>query len=1159
MKPAPHILAASIRTALGLLPLATTPALPVMASPASSTDGSYPASALTVSYPVPAAAPYTVQYSVTPLEHDLRRYTQRSSMPVRVGEQEISYSEAAGQPVVRSGNPGFDALFTLAGLEMAQNSVSQIRDGSYNGGQPISCNCFETGASWHYVWTRDLSYAASLGLGMLDPRRVRNSLEFKLSGYRSGIAPASAVAGSSDGLQIIQDTGSGGSWPVSTDRVSWAFGADEALKALAPDERRAFARTALRALSNTLENDRLAAYDSSDGLYTGEQSFLDWREQSYAPWITSDLASMASSKALSTNAAHYKALTLAAQLAREQDQPALAQRYEDWAAALKRAINQHLWQADTGLYSSLTAGHFDGAALYKYDWLGQSLAIITGIADERQAASILAHYPHGPMGAPVIYPQQPDTAIYHNRAIWPFVTAFGLRAAAMAGNSAVADAAYQTLIRGAATNLSNMENMEWLSGLPMLKDQRDGKDLSGPVINSRRQLWSVGAYLGMVVGNVFGVQTTQHGIALQPFVTARLRREQFAGSDSISLRHLNLRGKQLQVTLRLPAASQSEGYYRVAGISLNGQPASASIDWAALADDNHIVITLGTLQAGQQKIQRVHAAPLAQDSAVTAPAEPQQVALARGSFGFPTLSFSAPPQGVRYNVYRNGRLAVQGLTSSSWADRRAPLLGQGAADNLCYSMEAVHQASGHRSHHTPLVCLHSGLEIAADDARFQSGISAEQGRIAGWGAGSDTLSVSGLRAERAGRYAVQLKYRNAAHHINLGISGGVKWMTLSDAAGRIVAQGVVQLPHNAAISWSTPLTAQLQAGSYRMQLGDFYNMSYLQSNSSYADAGGMQGPSNRFDLYGLRLLPLAATTTPNADHAANGGAAAAVAASDHSVTAGSTAVATAAAAQLPALPPRGSVQITAPIASPQLGNQRQLRIYLPPGYERDTAQRYPVLYMHDGQNLFDPASAAYGAAWEIAGVMDRLIANGEVAPVIIVGIDNNADRIAEYTPCCDARHGGGKLDAYLTFVADMVKPWVDAHLRTRPEREHTAIMGSSLGGIASVYMAQHRPDVFSMAASLSGSFWWNQQALVRQPPAHLPVRFYLDAGTSSDGLEDTEKMRDALLAQGYRAHTELEFYAAEAAIHNERSWAARVERPLRWLYPASPAHPVSSH
>lgn len=1152
MKPTLHILSASIRTALGLL---AASALPVLASDATNADthGSAAASTLTVSYPVPSAAPYTVQYSVTPLEQGLRRYTQRSSMPVRVGAQEISYSEVAGQPVVRSGNAGFDALFSLAGLEMAQNSVSQIRDGSYNGGQPISCNCFETGEYWHYVWTRDLSYAASLGLGMLDPRRVRNSLEFKLSGYRTGVTPAASVAGSSDGLQIIQDTGSGGSWPVSTDRVSWAFGADEALKALAPDERRAFARTALRALSNTLENDRLAAYDSSDGLYTGEQSFLDWREQSYAAWITGDLASMASSKALSTNAAHYKALTLAAQLADEQQQPELAQRYAGWAEDLKRAINRQLWQADSGMYSSLTAGHFDGAPLYKYDWLGQTLAIITGIADARQAASILAHYPHGPMGAPVIYPQQPDTAIYHNRAIWPFVTAFGLRAAAMTGNTAVADAAYQTLMRGAASNLSNMENMEWLSGLPMLKDQRDNKDLSGPVINSRRQLWSVGAYLGMVVSHVFGVQTTQQGIAIRPFITTQLRRTQFAASDSISLQHLNLRGKQLQVTVRLPPAQQraGDGYYSVASVSLNGKTTDSNIDWAALAENNQIIITLGALQAGQQQIRKVSAAPLAQDSSVTAPAEPQLPALARGSFGFPTLSFGAPPQGVRYNVYRNGRLAVQGLTGQSWADRRAPLLGKGAADNLCYSMEAVHQASGLRSHHTPVVCLNSGVEIAADDARVQSSIAVQQGRIANWGASTDTLTVNQLRVERAGRYAVQLKYRNAAHQINLGISGGVKWMTLSDSNQHIVAQGVVQLPHNAAVGWSTPLTAQLPAGSYRLQLSDFYNMSYLQSNSSYADAGGVQGPSNRFDLYGLRLLPLAAASTerptfnPARAAAANGSGAAAAASA-----------APAALPTLPALPPQGSVQITAPLASPQLGNQRQLRIYLPPAYARDTTQRYPVLYMHDGQNLFDPAAAAYGAAWEMASVMDRLIASGEIPPVIIVGIDNNADRIPEYTPCCDPQYGGGKIDAYLAFITDTVKPWVDTHLRTRPEREHTALMGSSLGGLASVYMAQQRPDVFAMAASLSGSFWWNQEALIRQPPAHLPVRLYLDAGTSGDGLEQTEKMRDALLAQGYRAHTELEFDVAQGAIHNERSWAARVERPLRWLFAARPA---SSH
>ncbi len=1106
----------------------------------------------TEQYPVAGAQPYTVQYTSSDIDASLRRYTQRSSMPVRVGAQEISYSEVAGQPTIRSGNTGFDALFTLAGLEMGQNSVSQIRDGSYNGGKDIGCNCFETGEYWHYVWTRDLSYAASLGLGMLDPRRVRNSLEFKLSAYRSGVTPGASVAGSSDGLQIIQDTGSGGSWPVSTDRVSWAFGADEALKALAPDERRAFARTALRALSNTLENDRLAAYDREDGLYTGEQSFLDWREQSYAPWITSDLASMASSKALSTNAAHYKALSLAAQLAREQQQDALAQRYSDWAADLKRAINQRLWQPDSGMYSSLTAGHFDGAPLYKYDWLGQSLAIITGIADAAQTASILAHYPHGPQGAPVIYPQQADTAIYHNRAIWPFVTAYGLKAAAIGSNTAVADAAYATLIRGAATNLSNMENMEWLSGLPMLKDQQGSADWSGPVINSRRQLWSVGAYLGMVVGSVFGVQTTEQGIALRPFVTARLRRETLGASDQITLSHLTLRGKQLQVQLRLPAASAGDGYYAVASVSLNGQPASTSINWAALASDNRIVITLGKLLPGQQQLQGVNAAPLAQDSAVTAPHEPQIVSVARGSFGFPTVTLNAAAAGVRYNLYRNGQLAVRGLTSASWADRRAPLLRKGAADNLCYSAEAVHQASGNRSHHSPPVCLNSGEEISVSDARVQSSVAVQDGRIANWGSGADSFSVKELRIERPGRYALQLRYRNAAHQINLGISGGVKWLSVSDAQGTLVAQGVVQLPHNAAVSWSTPLAAELPRGSYRLQLSDFYNMSYLQSNSSYADAGGVQGVSNRIDLYGLRIMPLAALpdgagSKPAAPASSNGSAPRNTSgnptrnASNHGNASTS--------ASLPALPVPGSVQLIGPIAAPQLGGERKLRIYLPPDYASAPQRRYPVLYMHDGQNLFDAGTAAYGAAWEMASVMDRLIGSGDITPVIIVGIDNSAERIAEYTPCCDPQYGGGKLDAYLNFVTDSVKPWADANLRTLPGREHTAVMGSSLGGLASLYMAQRRPDIFSMAASLSGSFWWNGGAMIAQPPAHAALRIYLDAGSDNDGLADTKKMRDALLAQGYRAPSELNFYEAEAAIHNERSWAARVERPLRWLFP----------
>lgn len=111
----------------------------------------------------------------------------------------------------------------------------------------------------------------------------------------------------------------------------------------------------------------------------------------------------------------------------------------------------------------MTAGAYDDAALYKYDWLGESLVILSGIASESEAASIVAHYPHGPMGAPVIFPQQPDMAIYHNRAVWPFVTAYGIKAAAQVNNAEVFDAGFASLMQGAALNLSNMENLEWIT------------------------------------------------------------------------------------------------------------------------------------------------------------------------------------------------------------------------------------------------------------------------------------------------------------------------------------------------------------------------------------------------------------------------------------------------------------------------------------------------------------------------------------------------------------------------------------------------------------------------------------------------------------------------------------------------------------------------
>jgi hypothetical protein len=807
----------------------------------------------------------TARFSTPDASAPLRRYTHSTTLSLRdPGPQHSEYAEQPGLPRIRSGNLAFDALFALAGVEMRLDSVSQIRDGNYNGGAAIPCECFETGEKWHYVWTRDLSYAADLGLALLDPQRVRNSLEFKLSGWRKGIPIAPQVAGkgyaTEDGLQVVQDTGSGGSWPVSTDRVTWAFAAEEVLRALPAPERKAFAARALHALRNTIENDRIAAFDTKSGLYMGEQSFLDWRDQSYAAWIPNELAAMSTSKSLSTNVGHYKALTLASNLAREHGDETTARRYAGWAANLVRAINTRLWLDDAGMYSSLSAGHLDGAPLHKFDWLGQSLAIITGIAGEKRAQSILARYPHGPMGAPVIWPQQPGMPVYHNRALWPFVTAYGLRAAVQGKNVAVADAAYDSLMRGAALNMSNMENLEWLSGQPLLLDERN-PSLIGPVINSRRQLWSVGAYLGMVVGEVFGVSLQDEALLLQPFVTAKLRREHVGAANEISLQDLHVHGKRIDVRLRLPKASKEDGYYQVENILVNGERSGDRVPLSLLRDSNQVEIVLGKLVRGEQAIRRVKDDPYAAGGATFGPREPAITAVQHGAQGV-TLRFApgGDEAGVTYSVYRDGKLLAEDVKAGSWTDRT----GNAYA---CYAVEARFTATGNRSHHSAPRCVDAGIEIPVTDPRTISNlkVSAPNARFStprleAWGQPGDRFAVDRIAVPAAGNYQLQLRYHNAANQVNLGISGGVKWLAVKDGRGRVVAQGVVQLPHaplakaNTPTVYSTPLAAKLARGSYRVEMSDFFNMSYLDSNSSFSAAGGLTGPSNRFDIVGVRLL-----------------------------------------------------------------------------------------------------------------------------------------------------------------------------------------------------------------------------------------------------------------------------------------------------------------
>ena len=781
----------------------------------------------------------------------LKEYVHETTAVLRDPVPSFSvYKEDPKQPYLRSGNTAFDALFALAIDEMKLDAVEVIRDNNYNDGNAIACSCFETGEKWNYVWTRDLAYSAHLSLGFLDPQRVTNSLNFKLSPYRNSVPKAATIAGSSDGLQIIQDTGSGGSWPISTDRVTWAFGATSALNNLTGQARNDFANTAFTALSNTIEIDRQVAFDQATGLYNGEQSFLDWREQSYAPWIKDDLSSMATSKSISTNTGHYQAIKLAKELASELNKPALAKRYAQWQLALKQSINKELWLADKGMYSSLTAGHFDNTPLAKFDWLGQSLAIITGIADDNQRQQILSHYPHGVMGAPVIFPQQPDIGVYHNRAIWPFVTAYGLKAAKVGHNAAVANSAYQTLIRGAAINLSNMENLEWLSAQAMWLE-KENPALSGPAINSKRQLWSVAGYLNMVIESLFGIQSTTQGLVIEPLITTKLHQDYFAAQSHITLNNLNWHGKKIDVTLQLPTLGTTAGIYNIASLTLNGkQLDSRPLNDSDLTATNTLKVTLTTPDSPAQSLTLINAKTGPHDEASFAPRTPTFTLKTSDKHNVITIDESSDSSAVIYQVYRNGQLVKPQLSSLTWQDSRHET-------QACYSVSAIFISSGNASHHSPVQCQNQGKLYRLSAENVTGNQQPENDALLNWGAPKDTLQINSIEIKTKGSYALSWQYHNMQHQINTGITAGVKWMTVRDNSGKSVASGVVQMPHNeAAKAYSTPLISNLDVGSYQIALSDFFNMSYLKNNHSYSGAGGTKGPVNKVDLFGLRVMKI---------------------------------------------------------------------------------------------------------------------------------------------------------------------------------------------------------------------------------------------------------------------------------------------------------------
>jgi predicted alpha/beta superfamily hydrolase len=237
---------------------------------------------------------------------------------------------------------------------------------------------------------------------------------------------------------------------------------------------------------------------------------------------------------------------------------------------------------------------------------------------------------------------------------------------------------------------------------------------------------------------------------------------------------------------------------------------------------------------------------------------------------------------------------------------------------------------------------------------------------------------------------------------------------------------------------------------------------------------------------------------------------------------------------------------------------RSVLVYLPPQYGEEPERRFPVFYLHDGQNLIDPlTSYIAGHTWRAHTTADRLALAGEIEPVILVGVANTGlRRMAEYTPTRDYKMGGGEGQVYGRLLIDELKPLVDAGYRTLAGPQNTAVGGSSLGGLISLFLALERPDVFGKAAVLSPSLWWNQRSILelvrRAEPTPRP-KIWLDIGTSEGAhhVRDAAMLHRLLLRRGWRNGVDLKYFLAENAVHTEDAWAARFDRVLRFLFGAS--------
>ncbi len=410
---------------------------------------------------------------------------------IKEWKQSLALEQA---PKFSSDIPLVDAMFNMS-MEEAFKTI-----------EPDST--LRTGTKWAGVWTRDVSFSTFLAFAYLYPENAKISLLKKVKRGR-----------------IIQDTGSGGAWPISSDRTSWCIAAWEIYKVTGDPD---WLNTIYPIIKNTLEDDDKTLRNEETNLYCGESSFLDWREQTYPKWM--DNKDIFASYNLGTNAIHYQARRILTEIAKIKGDS--FEKYETEAESIKKGMNHHFRLPETSFYIQYIYGRNDMIPSQRFEALGNALSILFEVADPEFAEDVIDNAPTTAYGTSCIFPQIPDIPPYHNNAVWPFVQAFWNLAAAKTENDAALTHGIASIYRPAALFLSNYENMVASTG-----------DFKGTEINSDRMLWSIAGNLAMIYRVFLGMSFEIDGLHFNPFVPLAFKGEK-------TLTNFKYRNAVLDITVK---------------------------------------------------------------------------------------------------------------------------------------------------------------------------------------------------------------------------------------------------------------------------------------------------------------------------------------------------------------------------------------------------------------------------------------------------------------------------------------------------------------------------------------------------------------------------------------------------------------------------------